>query len=216
MKRNTFLSINVIVLFAVFFVANNLFISHVQAHDFDIFVESPADGDEWEIGKDQTIEWSDNNHHDANDHAIILWLSTAAGEDSVAIDTVPIPDYEPGGGSLTWTVSGDVSEECRIYLRHISDDDEVFGKGGMEQGDYFSMLPGTAIKVNDHTPQFSLFQQTTNSLQIKLYDVNGRMVWETDNGSSFKDLQKRLKNGTYLVMYDYSSKRFTQKINLVR
>ncbi len=222
MKRNTITSINIFSFFLIIFATITLATSIVQAeesnrHDFNIFVEAPASGDEWEIGKEQTIEWSDDNHHDAGDHRVILWLSTEIGGDSVPVDTFPLSNYVPGeGGSVTWTATGDASEACRITLRHLSDDPDVSGIGGMESGEYFSLLPATAIQVMDHTPQFSLLLQPAKALHLKLYDVSGRLVWESNKGSAFKDLQKELKNGTYLVMYDYASQRYTQKINLVR
>jgi len=223
MRYNTLLSKNILIIFLILFAGINVNISQVQAeesnrHNFNIWISAPADGDKWEIGTEQTLVWSDDNHHGADTFWVVVWLSTEARGDSTPVDTFPFSEYVPGeGGEVVWTVTGTESNMCRLFLEQLSNDPDVFGLGGMEAGEYFTLLPGTAIQpVIDHVPSFTILHQPASALNIKVYDLIGRMVWETDNGSTFTDMQKRLKNGTYLVMYDYSSQRFTQKINLMQ
>lgn len=209
-------------IFAMFLVfclgtTNTIMADQVDDHDFRITVSAPTNNTAWDSGSVQKLVWTDNNHHNARDHKITIWLSTEAGGDSTAVGTYPLPNYSPGGGSIEWTVCGAVSNECRIYLRHTSNDKEVRGKGGMRRGHYFKIQQATSIKpMKEKVPQFSLFEQSAKMLRLQVFDLNGKMIWETTGLTDFSSIQNKLSTGNYIIRFDNAIQTNSQKMNILR
>lgn len=217
LSLNVLTCTSMILLVAGIVIGTNVLAEGPVLHDFKMTVESPSNGDEWELGSEQTIEWDDDNHHDAGDHRVIVWLSTNSGRDSVPVDTFPLPNYRPGyGGKEKWTVTGETSNSCRIWLRHLSDDREVRGKGGMSRGSLFKIVPGTSIQLPDYSQKFLKLNKPANALHILVYDINGRLIWKSGAALSLTELQRNVKSGIYILRYDHASEKAAFKINLTK
>lgn len=210
MKRNTILSFNLIAIFLLLFIAGGLNADGT----FNFIITSPSGGEEWKIDSVVTIEYNHDNHHGSDEDRITIKLCTEENGEFVAVDTVPIPNDPSGDGDIEWTVSGPATETAWLRLLMETADDRTWGGDTMDNS--FTIITPTSIiykQAINNVTSFSILQQPARALNVKMYDLNGRMVWEAGDGVySFR----KLKNGTYLLMYGQSKQRIAQKINLVR
>ncbi len=214
MKR-TFLTINIFTY--SFILLAGFFFSTLLADDFRMTIESPSRGDKLEIGKEVEITWSDDNHHEANDHVITLFISRESGGTFEEVGEFPLDNYQMGdGGTIDWTVTGPASEECRIKLSHKTDDSHVSGVGQMRSNDLFTIEDGVSIKLPNYFIKSNNILTPSNALGLMLFDLNGRLVWESNKGTSITELQNKVKSGLYLLRFTNESKNVTLKINLTQ
>ncbi len=210
MKRITIISINLIAVFLLLFV-----MSSVNADGtFNLRINSPEGGEVFEIDSVVTIEYWHDNHHGSSQDRITVKLCSEVNGDYVAVDTIPTPNASSGNREVEWTVKGPARETAFMRLLMETSDPRTWGGDTLENS--FKIVEPVSIVYKPsvkNVPSFSILQQIARAVNVKMYDLNGRMVWETGNGAYSSE---KLKNGIYLLIYDQSNQRISQKINLVR
>ncbi|MBN1233556.1 MAG: T9SS type A sorting domain-containing protein, partial [Candidatus Coatesbacteria bacterium] len=167
-------------------------------------VLAPNGGEQWEVGSQNTIQWTNVGEDSLN-----ISYSTNSGSTWIQVATVPC---DPN--SYLWTVPDTPSEECLVKVcpkagAPVDQSDAVFTiykKTGFFKTTTEKALP---ISFSVSPNPFSERLTITVPSSAAVYDITGRMIARLDKGRHSLDTS-RWREGVYIVQSGKEAKRIVK------